>query len=189
MEEYNRILTKKEMRMASSENLNQSLLSVFISYSVADREKVESVVNNLRAIQGVRIFFADFSIGPGDIINQKIINAIIQCNIFLVFYSRNSINSVYVQQEIGAALATGKIPIPILLDDIKPSGMIANNIHYLDFSDENKKYLEYSKLHQFLVNLIQQKVTERNKNILGALLFLGIGYLALKSEEDNRYNY
>ena len=148
MNDYGKCLTKKNTVPPPWLVQNQSLLSVFISYSVDDREKTDPIYNGLKSIPGVGLFYADSSIEPGDIINHKIIQAIHQSDIFLVFYSRSSIKSVYVQQEIGAALATGKIPIPILLDDTKPAGMIGNNVHYLDFSDMNQKFQEYNRLQQ-----------------------------------------
>lgn len=185
MNNYKEILSKKESLNLPIENPNN--ISIFISYSTKDQEKTNPIVNNLQTIPGVDIFYADSSIVPGDLINQKIIRAIANSNIFIVFFSKNSMESAYVQQEIGAALATNKIPVPILLDGTKPVGMIANNVHYLDFSDENKKYLEYNRLHQFIVNAVQSKITER-KNLFNALLLMGIGYLALKCENAGSYD-
>jgi len=189
MNEYERILSKKKTVPPPFMRNNQDSLNVFISYSVDDRERIDPVYNGLKRISGVRIFYADSSIVPGDIINSKIIEAIKQSDIFLVFYSQSSIKSVYVQQEIGAALAYKKNIIPILLDETKPAGMIPNNIHYLNFSDENIKDQEYAKLHQFILKAVQSKRAKRSNQdfITGLALTAGIAFLLSQSKDSIDY--
>jgi hypothetical protein len=154
--------------------------SLFASYSTKDIEKVKPVLNYLSQISGVGIFFADAELQPGDIISDRIIQNIQSADIFLTFYSKESIQSTYVQQEIGAARSHNKIIIPILLDGTKPTGMLAG-IHYLDLSDAHKQFSEIDRLHTFIVNNIQ---TKNQNQLLGGLALLGIGVLALLASQD-----
>jgi len=172
----------KKNQMIQNQNFN-----LFTSYSTKDIEKVKPVLNYLSQIQGVKIFFADADLQPGDIISDRIIQNIIAADIFLAFFSSASVQSSYVQQEIGAARSHKKIIIPLLLDETKPTGMLAG-VHYLDFSDEQKRLPEIGRLHTFIVNNIQ---TKNQSNLWTALALLGIGALALSasqnSDEDDEY--
>ncbi len=147
---------------------------IFASSSTRDIEKVRPVLDYLRQIQGVRIFFADADLQPGDSIGDRIIQNITTADIFLAFYSSSAIQSAYVQQEIGAARSHKKIIIPLLLDETKPTGMLAG-VHYLDLREEQKRLPEIGRLHNFIVNNIQ---TKNQNQLLGALVLLGIGALA-----------
>lgn len=162
--------------------------NIFASYSTKDIEKIEPILNNLLQIQGIRIFFADADLKPGDIISQKITQNIITSDIFLVFYSEFAQQSSYVQQEIGVALGQNKIIIPLLLDKTKPTGMLAN-VQYLDLSDEQKRLSEFTRLYNFIVNNKQTK--DRNR-LLGGLALVGIGILALaatQNDDENNEDY
>jgi hypothetical protein len=167
---------------------SQNNFNIFASYSTKDIDKIKPVLNNLFQIQGVQIFFADADLKPGDIISQRITQSIIASDIFLVFYSESAQQSSYVQQEIGVALGQNKIIIPLLLDKTKPTGMLAN-VHYLDFSDEQKRLSEFAILYNFIMN---NKQTKDRNQLLGGLALLGIGILALAAtqsddEEDEDY--
>ncbi|GAB6285338.1 MAG: hypothetical protein STSR0009_15390 [Methanoregula sp.] len=170
-----------------SQTIQNQNFNIFASYSTKDREKIKPVLNYLFQIQGVKIFFADADLQPGDVISNRIIQNIVAADIFLAFYSTASIQSSYVQQEIGAARSHSKIIIPLLLDGTKPTGMLAG-VHYLDLSDEQKRLPEIGRLHNFIVNNIQ---TKNQQQLWGALALLGIGALALlasqNSEEDDEY--
>jgi len=166
----------KKNQMIQNQNFN-----LFASYSTKDIEKIKPVLNNLIQIQGVQIFFADKDLKPGDIISQQITQNIITSDIFLVFYSEFAQQSSYVQQEIGVALGQNKIIIPLLLDKTKPTGMLTN-IHYLDFSDEQKRMSEYARLYNFIMN---NKQTKDRNQLLGGLALLGIGILALAASQND----
>lgn len=145
--------------------------NIFVSYSTKDREKIEPVLSLLRAIQDTSIFLSDVSIIPGSNVSQEIINKIKVCDLFLVFYSENSIKSTYVQQEIGTALGNNRIVIPILLDGTKPDSMMIG-LNYLDLADSNKYINEINRLYSFVMNNVQQKKQRQAILSLGALLLL-----------------
>jgi hypothetical protein len=164
-----------------------SSFNIFASYSTKDIEKIKPILHQISQIQGVRIFFADANLQPGDIISQRITQNIIGADIFLVFYSESAKESSYVQQEIGVALGQNKIIIPLLLDQTKPTGMLADR-HYLDLSDEKKRLLDFGRLNNFIVNNIQNK---NQRQLWSALAVLGIGALLLSAnqnpDEDDEY--
>lgn len=166
------------MQMSQS---SPNKFNIFASYSTKDIDLIKPVLNNLSQIQGVKIFFADMDLKPGDIISQKITQNIVGSDIFLVFYSTSAQQSSYVQQEIGVALGQNKIIIPILLDETKPAGMLAN-VHFLDFSDEQKRLVEFSRLYNFIID---SKQTKDRNSLLGLLTIAGIGILALASSQNH----
>lgn len=161
--------------------IQNQFFKIFVSYSTKDLEKVKPVVDYLSQIHGVRVFFADATILPGDVISDKIIQHIVTADIFLAFYSISSIQSNYVQQEIGAARAHNKIIIPVVLDEARPNGMLAG-VNYLNLSDEQKRIPEIGRLHTFVVNNIQ---TKNQNQLRGALAVLGIGALALLASQNH----
>ena len=164
-----------------SQTIQNQNFKIFASYSTKDIEKIKPILNNLLQIQGVKIFFADADLKPGDIISQRITQNIIASDIFLVFYSISTQQSPYVQQEIGVALGQNKIIIPLLLDKTKPTGMLAN-IHYLDLSDEQMRLSEFTRLYNFIVN---NKQTKDRNQLLGGLALVGIGILALAASQND----
>jgi len=161
---------------------NQGNFSVFVSYSTKDIETIKPILQQMQSIQGLTIFFADRSLNPGDLISQRIIQSIKVADVFIVFYSESALQSSYVQQEIGVARGQEKIIIPILLDQTKPSGMIATNVHYLDIHEADKEDHEKQKLFQFLSQSIQYKT---QKQFLNALLLLGIGFSIVAGSQSN----
>jgi len=172
--------SKKEAFMQGFQP-SQNNFNIFANYSTKDIDKIKSILNNLIQIQGVQIFFADEDLKPGDIISQRITQSIVASDIFLVFYSESAQQSSYVQQEIGVALGYNKIIIPLLLDNTKPTGMLAN-VHYLDFSDEQTRLSEYARLYNFIVN---NKQTKDRNQLLGGLALVGIGILALAASQND----
>lgn len=172
---YARFLTKKEARKSTGGDFN-----IFISYSTNDSDKIQSLVNQISTIQGVKIFFAERSIMPGSLVNETIIKQIKNSDIFLVFYSESAIKSNYVQQEIGVAKSNNKIIIPILLDSNKPTGML-EGVNYLNFHDPSKQLTEINRLYNFIVRNVQSKKQRQALTVLG---LLGLGYLLLRSDED-----
>ncbi len=165
--------TKKSSRMVGETTFN-----IFVSYSAEDVEKIKPVLNQLSIIQDIKMFFAEKTIDPGDIVSETIINNIKASDVFLVFYSESAINSNYVQQEIGVAKSNNKIIIPILLDSNKPTGML-EGVNYLNFHDPSKQLTEINRLHNFIVRNVQSKKKQRQAlTVLGLL----VGYLLLRSD-------
>lgn len=152
--------------------------NVFVSYSDEDKQKIFPILNSLRAIEDVKIFFAEEAINPGSEVSTTIANAIKECHLFLVFYSKAAIKSCYVQQEIGLAKANNKIIIPILLDSTKPNAMLAG-FNYVDLSKPERIQNEFNRLYSFINLNIKQQQQGQIIAIL-ALVALGCLYIYVK---------
>ncbi len=178
--------SKKDLFTQGIKSPQASNFLIFASYSTKDIGKVIPILNQISAISGVKTFIAERDLQPGDIISQRIIQQIRTSDIFLLFLSESTIQSNYVQQEIGVARACNRIIIPLRLDKTKPPGMIADS-HYLDLSDEPKRSAELERLYIFIRNNIQ---TKNQNQLWGALILLGIGaLLSLGQETDDRDDY
>jgi len=153
---------------------------IFVSYSTKDIDEIKPILQQIQTIKDTEFFFADETLNPGDQISQRIINYISDCDVFILFYSEFARDSTYVQHEIGVAKANNKIIIPILLDASKPDGML-QGINYLNFYDQTKKQQEFERLYNFIVRNVQSK---NQKSALSLLALLGLGYLLLKSDDE-----
>ena len=158
--------------------------NIFVSYSSNDKYEIELLLGQLSTINDTKIFFADWSINPGDEIYQKILYNIENSDIFLVFYSESAIASNYVQQEIGIAKSNDKLIIPILLDSSKPTGML-EGINYLNFHNQTKKQIEVQKLYDYILNKVENK--KKLNDILIILAILALGYLLVKTIKDKHF--
>ena len=89
---------------------------VFISYSTNDFPIVEHA-RRLLTNPAVEVFIAEYSVSPGSQLNNTIVTAIKNCDLFVLLWSRNSKFSEYVPQEIGIARGNNKPMLPITLED------------------------------------------------------------------------
>lgn len=105
--------------------------SVFFSHSSADRGWVQHLAHQA-STSGVGVYLAEHDVQPGLQLSDKVIRAIEGCNAMMVLISKNSLQSPYVQQEIGVARRAGKLIIPVLMDDVagEDLGML-NGIEYI----------------------------------------------------------
>jgi hypothetical protein len=104
---------------------------VFFSHSGRDREWVQHLAHQASA-SGVGVYLAEHDVRPGENLSQKVIEAIERCDATIVLISKNSLQSPYVQQEIGVARRANKLIIPILMDEVagEDLGML-NGIEYI----------------------------------------------------------
>ena len=88
---------------------------IFISYSNHDDEFAK-FLHQLLTEEGINVFRASVSIPPGEKWSSYLIDNLksSQCVLFLA--SKAACESPYVQQELGAALATEKKIIPVVWD-------------------------------------------------------------------------
>ncbi len=159
-------LTKKSMVSKGA------TYNIFISYSTLDIETAKRVATYLSQIQGVSVFISDSSLIVGTLSNE-LVEKIKHCDLFIVLYSKNSLNSNYVQQEIGVAKGNNKLILPILLDaEAKPSAML-QGISYLSIYDENKAKEQMPRLYNYIIQETQKKANAQALLALGALFAFG----------------
>ena len=89
--------------------------NVFISYAHEDSE-VAYMLREMLVAEGQSVFF-DQAIAAGENFTRNIEKALTDAKVVVVLLSRNSNRSRWVNAELRSALQSGKIVIPVLLDD------------------------------------------------------------------------
>ena len=125
-------------------SLKKDYKTVFISYSHKDEKEVEMLEQTIKD-NGVRVWRDTYDIDFRDSITQKISEAMKKSHIFLLCISKNTLSSIYAQQEVETLYNTiliqksnGKRVIPVRLDDVDPNDIIhgLNNFKYCNYKDE-----------------------------------------------------
>jgi len=97
---------------------------LFISYSTKNKDAAETVVSELEE-RGLRCWMAPRDILPGTPYGQAIVQAIEECQIFLLILSAASNGSKQVLREVDHASSLDKDILPFLVEEIQPSGSMA----------------------------------------------------------------
>lgn len=143
---------------------------VFISYSTKDLETVNRIKSMLQH-SSIAVFVAEYSVKPGEPLPEKIIQAIKDCNLFILLWSSNSKESDWVPQEIGIAKSSDKAILPVVLEpNLALPGFIAN-LKYLNAYQEPEISLEWLQVNVF------KKAEEKVKT--DGLVWLGLGVVVL----------
>lgn len=90
---------------------------LFISYSHADSESVLPLARELQSL-GFDVWFDKRGLIAGQLWEEKIVEAIIACDFFLLFISSNSVESDSVRREVSLAYQNGKTIIPLRLEKV-----------------------------------------------------------------------
>lgn len=131
-------------------------LRVFFSHSSQDAAWVERVGAQARAA-GVEVYLAEHDVSPGQQLSQKVTEAIEECDAVIVLLSKNSLASLYVQQEIGVAHHAGKLVIPILMEEVVGTDLgILNGREYV-LLDPGAPHDGLSRLSLALMQLIERQ--------------------------------
>jgi hypothetical protein len=88
--------------------------NVFVSYSASDRKGVTDVVNALRSAN-ITGWMDAADVAAGANLSSAVREALRAANAIIVFISPNSLKSEWVQFEVGAADALGKVIIPVVI--------------------------------------------------------------------------
>lgn len=112
------------------ESITKKQYHVFLSYASADKEVAHRIVEELRK-RGIRVWFDTCELQPGDSIAKAIEYAISASDYLVVLLSPSSVNSVWVQQELGAALSieltTRNITLlPVVIADCEIPPLLAS---------------------------------------------------------------
>lgn len=76
---------------------------VFLSHNKKDKEFIIKVANDLRSC-GIDVWYDEWEIPPGESLRKKIFeDGITSCDVFFVYLTDNSIDSVWVQKELDSA--------------------------------------------------------------------------------------
>jgi len=160
---------------------------VFISHSMKDSQLVRVLIKNLK-VYCVEAYIAERDYQPGKQLSQKIMQNIDTSNYFLVVYTINGEDSIYVQQEIGYWLGKEKFNdfIPLVAKGINPRGFL-HDIEFIEFDQQNPKLGIVN-----VINYVNQQIKIKRKQ---RLIDVGVGlgiiglaalvlYLLSKLDED-----
>jgi len=107
---------------------------VFISYSTKDKVVADAIVAALEQ-QGFRCWYAPRDIKPGAGWGEAITDAIGECKIFVMVFSKNSNQSKRVLEEVFFAISEEKSVIPFRIENLDPTGAMRlhlSMLHWLD---------------------------------------------------------
>ena len=131
--------------------------NAFISYASEDEDFAQQLYTDLKNMaysQNLDIFFAKESIKIGDSVVEKIEQALININYFILVLSKNTSESEWVRNERETVLYykhKGKQIkiIPIIIGDVEIPPLLVSNLH-IDFQNDYQKGLQ--KLIKTLTN-------------------------------------
>lgn len=142
------------------------MYNVFISYSTKDLHVV-SKFKEMLSVPVIDVFIAEYSMKPGSKLDEEIIDAIRDCDLFILLWSRISKKSEWVSQEIGIATTEEKTILPIVLNKgLSLPGFIKNRKYLAAY--ENPEEAQY-----FLRKTVFDMAKKHQKK--NGLIWLAIG--------------
>ncbi len=118
--------------MVSSPNAPD--FDVFVSYSSKEKAVADAVVSALEN-EGIRCWYAPRDIAPGADWADSITQAIHECRIMILVFSKNANHSQRVIDEINYAISQEKIILPFRIEAYNPTGALSLHLssrHWLD---------------------------------------------------------
>ncbi|HEX4297724.1 MAG TPA: toll/interleukin-1 receptor domain-containing protein [Devosia sp.] len=110
------------------------MADIFISYSRVDAPLADKVVGGLRDA-GYKVWIDATGIEEGRAYDRQIEQALRDCDLAVVLWSRISVDSEWVRNEAGDAYGHGKL-IPLLTDDAEPP-LQFRSVQAIDFRNWN----------------------------------------------------
>jgi hypothetical protein len=107
---------------------------VFISHSHQDKPAADAACAALEA-RGIRCWIAPRDIAPGQDWAESIVGAIRGAQIMLLVFSRYANQSAQVKREVERAASSGKVLLPLRIDDVVPEAALEYYLgtpHWLD---------------------------------------------------------
>jgi hypothetical protein len=107
---------------------------VMISHSHADKPAADAACAALEA-KGIRCWIAPRDINPGQDWAASIVEAIRGARIMLLVFSRHANQSAQVQREVAQAANSGKVLLPLRIEDVLPEAALEYYLgtpHWLD---------------------------------------------------------
>ena len=148
---------------------------LFISYATADQKTADFIAQHLES-EGISVFQAGISLKGGDQWSEQIKTSLRCSSLVLFLASKTACKSAAVQQEIGAAMFSGKKLVPVLMG-ITPEELPAwaKECQAVDFN-----LLCREEIKEYLSNLAQElKQGKGGGAILCACLLAGLALWAI----------
>src|SRR5580658_3351880 len=93
---------------------------VFICHSSKDKQVADAACAALETC-GIPAWIAPRDILAGEEYGEALVNAISECQIVLLIFSRDANDSPQVRREIERAVSKGKIIVPFRIEQVQPS--------------------------------------------------------------------
>jgi hypothetical protein len=106
----------------------------FISYSTQDKLTADAVCGILES-QGIRCWIAPRDIALGADWTESLVEAIEQCPVLVLVFSKHANESHQIKREVNLAIDNGRTVIPVRVEDVMPSKSLKFSIninHWLD---------------------------------------------------------
>jgi TIR domain-containing protein len=109
------------------------MIQIFLSHNTRDRKWCEWLMRSAAA-HGIKPYLAEHDVQAGGVLASKIERAIDESAAMIVLITNNSVNSGYVQQEVGYARKAKKLIIPVVQKGItgEQLGML-QGVEYIAF--------------------------------------------------------
>lgn len=130
--------------------------SVFVSHCMVEEDKpiVSALLDRLRN-RGIEPYLAERDPQPGRSLSSKVLERIRRSDLVTVFWTRHGSSSEWVNQEVGAAKAEGKIVVPLVERGVKVKGLLVG-IEHVEF-DRNNPDSALESLEEFLAQKREAK--------------------------------
>jgi TIR domain len=159
--------------------------SVFLSHATADAEQVALVSRQIEAL-GIDVYLAEHDPKPGTSVAQKVEEALKRSSALVVLVTSVSINSAYVQQEVGLARAHGKVIVPIIEKGVDKSRLgLLGEVEWLELDLSTPEAamanmtasLQPLVLAQLAPAPVSVNITPAQPDLVSFLVILGLGML------------
>lgn len=153
---------------------------VFISHTAhQDDLGIINAVLQRAATLGVMCYMAQHDGQAGTSLDAKLRAQITDSDCVLVFITKQSVNSMWVQWEIGLATALNKLVVPVIQKDVAvPPYLLGREYIPFDPADSSKTADAVS---HYLTKL---KLAKDRSNAIGWLILTGLGAFALLSKKE-----
>jgi curli biogenesis system outer membrane secretion channel CsgG len=126
--------TKDDPTVSPSADEAGSPSKIFVSYSRRDKEAVMRCVELFR-VNGIDAWVDESGINASSEWAEQIVHAITECDVFILFLSKTSVESENVRKEIGVAASLNKKILPLKIEEVEiPPSLLyhLNSIHFLE---------------------------------------------------------
>ena len=142
----------------------KSEIKIFLSYSTSDKKDAGVIKSRLEDF-GFKVFLAHHDINPSEEWIHQILDNLKKCDIFIPYLTANSMDSFWVNQEIGIGFSRQDLIIFPLKVELNPWGFIAGK---QAFQIKNNSVFELNTSIEYasekLLKIILEKTPERIKN-------------------------
>jgi hypothetical protein len=139
---------------------------VFISYSTLDLDRAAQVKGMLESA-GAGVFLAEYSVLPSEALAPKIVEAIGDCDLFVLLWSVHARESEWVPQEIGIAKAADRAIMPVFLQENLELPGFLKGLKYLKLYKNPEEKLNWLREH------VHEQVARREQS--DGVFWIGVG--------------